>query len=68
MRFSDSTHHDMPKPINYANSDSSPLNSDESLSDEISSQNDPTSLNLQNLLYHLLQLPRIYSQKTIPLP
>ena len=43
MRFSDSTHHDIPKPIKYANSDSSPFNSDESLSGEISSQNEPTS-------------------------
>ena len=43
MRFSDSTHYDIPKPINYAKSDSSPLNSDVSLSDENSSQDDPTS-------------------------
>ena len=42
MRFSDSTHCDIPKAIKYANSDSSPFISDESLSDENSSQNDPT--------------------------
>ena len=41
-RFSDSTHCDIPKAIKYANSDSSPINSDDSLSDENSSQNDPT--------------------------
>ena len=50
MRFSDSTHHDIPKPIKYAKSDSSPFNSDESLSDENSSQNDPTSSQLSTPL------------------
>ena len=34
MRFSDSTQFNVPKPIKYANSDSSSFNSDESLSDE----------------------------------
>ena len=34
MRFSDSTQINIPKPINYANSDSSLFNSDESQSDE----------------------------------
>ena len=38
MRFSDSTHFQNPQPIKYANSDSSPFNLDESLSDEDSSQ------------------------------
>ena len=38
MRFSDSTQFQIPQPIKYANSDSSPFNSDESLSDEDSSQ------------------------------
>ena len=38
MRFSDSTQFQIPQPIKYANSDSSPFNSDESLSDENSSQ------------------------------
>ena len=38
MRFSDSTQFQIPQPITYANSDSSPFNSDESLSDEDSSQ------------------------------
>ena len=38
MRFSDSIHYDNPKPLEYANSDSSLYNSDESLSDEQSSQ------------------------------
>ena len=46
MRFSDSTHFDIPKPIKYANSDSSPFNSDESPSDEDSSHNDSTSHSL----------------------
>ena len=36
MRFSDSINFDIPKPIQYANSDSSPFNSDESLSDDTS--------------------------------
>ena len=40
MRFLDSTHFDIPKPIKYANNDSSPFNSDESPSDEDSSHND----------------------------
>ena len=34
MRFSDSTQFNIPKPIKYANSDSSTFNSDESMSDE----------------------------------
>ena len=34
MRFSDSTQFNIPKPNNYANSDSSPFNSDESASDD----------------------------------
>ena len=43
MRFSVSINLDIPKPIKYANSDSSPFNSDESLSDDTSfSDNDQT--------------------------
>ena len=38
MRFSDSTQFQIPQRFKYANSDSSPFNSDESLSDEDSSQ------------------------------
>ena len=38
MRFSDSTQFQIPQPIKYANTDSSPFNSDESLSNEDSSQ------------------------------
>ena len=38
MRFSDTTQFHIPQPNKYANSDSSPSNSDESLSDEDSSQ------------------------------
>ena len=38
MRFSDTTQFQIPKQIKYANIDSSPFNSDESLSDEVSSQ------------------------------
>ena len=34
MRFSDTTHFQIPQPTKYANSDSSPFNSDEFLSDE----------------------------------
>ena len=34
MRFSDTTQFQVPQPIKYANSDSSPFNSDESLSEE----------------------------------
>ena len=36
MRFSDTTQFQIPQPTKYANSDSSPFNSDESLSDEYS--------------------------------
>ena len=43
MRFSDSTNYNIPKPIKYANSDSSPFNSDDSLSDDNSSQDNLTS-------------------------
>ena len=38
MRFSDTTQFQIPQQTKYANSDSSPFNSDESLSDEDSSQ------------------------------
>ena len=38
MRFSDTTQFQFPQPIKYANSDSSPFNSDESLSNKDSSQ------------------------------
>ena len=34
VRFSDTTHFQIPQPTKYANSESSPFNSDESLSDE----------------------------------
>ena len=34
MRFSDTTHFQIPQPTRYANSDSSPFDSDESLSEE----------------------------------
>ena len=34
MRFSDTTHYQIPQPTKYTNSDSSSFNSDESLSDE----------------------------------
>ena len=34
MRFADTTQFPIPQPTKYANSDSSPFNSDESLSDE----------------------------------
>ena len=44
MRLSDSINFDVPKPIKCANSDSSPFNSDESLSDDTSfPDNDQTS-------------------------
>ena len=46
MRFSDSTYYDIPKPIKRANGDSSPVNSDESLSDENTSQDDTVSSQL----------------------
>ena len=57
MRFSDSTQLQIPQPIKYANSDSSPFNSDESLSDDDSSQtlitpstiSTPSSISNQNL-------------------
>ena len=42
MRFSDSTSYDISKPIKYANSDSSPFSSDESLSDDNSLQDNLT--------------------------
>ena len=43
MHFPDSTQFNIPKPIEYANSDSSPFNSDESLSDEGSPEKPITS-------------------------
>ena len=38
MRFSDTTQFSIPEPIEYANEDSSPFNTDDSLSDEDSYQ------------------------------
>ena len=57
MRFSDSTQFQIPQPIKYANSDSSPFNSDDALSDEDSSQtfmtpstiSTPSSISNQNV-------------------
>ena len=42
MRVSHSTKYKIPKPFEYANSDSSPFNSVESLSEDISSQDNLT--------------------------
>ena len=42
--FSDSINYDIPKPIKYADSDSSPFNSDESLSDDTSLPDDDQTL------------------------
>ena len=44
MRFSDSITYNIPKPIQYANSDSSPFNSDESHSDDTSLPDDDQTL------------------------
>ena len=46
MRFSDSTQFQIPQPTKDANSDSSPFNTDESLSDEDSSQTSMTPPNI----------------------
>ena len=48
MRFSDSINLDIPKPIKYANYDSSPFNSDESLSDDTSFSVDGQTLSPNN--------------------
>ena len=48
MRFSDTTQFHLPKQIKYANSGSSPLTPDESLSDENSSQTFMTPLTTSN--------------------
>ena len=47
MRFSDTTQFQIPQPTKYANSDSSPFNSDESLSEE-DSQTSMTSSTMNN--------------------
>ena len=47
MRFSDTTQFQIPQPTKYANSDSSPFNSDESLSEE-DSQTSITSSTMNN--------------------
>ena len=49
MRFSDSINFGIPKPIQYANSDSSPFNSDESLSDETSISDNDQPLSPKNI-------------------
>ena len=49
MRFSDSINFDIPKPIQYANSDSSPFNSDESLSDDTSVSDNDQPLSPNNI-------------------
>ena len=48
MRFSDSTQFHIPKSIKYANSDSSPFNSDESASDDESPQKPMTPVTTSN--------------------
>ena len=48
MRFFHSTQFQITQPIKYANSDSSPFNSDESLSDEDSSQTLMTPSSISN--------------------
>ena len=50
MRFSDATHFNIPKPNKYANSDSSPFNSDESQSEKV---------HHKNLFYHQQHLTTI---------
>ena len=74
MRFSDSINYDIniPKPIKYANSDSSPFNSDESLSDDPSSSDDqnPSQNDLfQNSsnTYPLSIITSLFSNKTLRL-
>ena len=52
MRFSDTTQFQIPQPIKYANSDSSPFNSDESLSDK-DSQTSITPFTMNNSFKHL---------------
>ena len=48
MCFSDSTQFQIPKPIKYANGDSSPFNSDESASDDETPQQPMTPLTTPN--------------------
>ena len=50
MRFSDNIHFHIPLPIKYANSDSSPFNSDDSPSDDESSQQSMTPSNTSNYI------------------
>ena len=66
MRFSDTTQFQIPKPTKYANSDSSPFNSDESLSEEdsqtfvtpssfsTSNENTPSITSNDNSIYILI--------------
>ena len=48
MRFSDATQFQIPQPTNYANSDSSPFNSDESLSEDSQTFVTPSSFSTSN--------------------
>ena len=70
MRFSDTTQNQIPQITRYANSDSSPFNSDESLSEEdsqtfmtppscsTSNQNTPSITSNDNSLYkHIINTP-----------
>ena len=50
MRFSDTTQFQIPQPTKYANSDSSPFNSDESLSDEDSQTTSTTEDSSQTFM------------------
>ena len=52
MHFSDSINLDIPEPIEYANSDSSPFNSNESLSDDTSSSDNDQTLSPNNFSSH----------------
>ena len=67
MRFSDSTHFVIPKPIIYPNSDSSLFSSDELLFDQNSSQIDPTSSQLSKpLIPPITSSTNLFSKNSFP--
>ena len=66
IRFSDSITYNIPKPIQYANSDSSPFISDESLSDDPSLSDDDQTLSPNDLSTQTLSNTNLPSNANIP--
>ena len=66
MRFSDSITYNIPKPIQYANSNSSSFNSDESLSDDPTFSDDDQTLSPNDLSTQTSSNTNLLSNTILP--